>query len=71
MNYLGFLKDFLPYKMKRQVKELFASTILVNLALSMVMIFEPIYLYKIGYSLQKIMLFYLITYIIYFLILID
>jgi len=68
MNYLGFLKDFLPYKMKRQVKELFASTILVNLALSMVMIFEPIYLYKIGYSLQKIMLFYFITYIIYFLI---
>ena len=68
MNYLGFLKDFLPYKMKRQVKELFASTILVNLALSMVMIFEPIYLYKIGYSLQKIMLFYLITYLIYFLI---
>jgi len=68
MNYLGFLKDFLPYKMKRQVKELFASTVLVNLALSMVMIFEPIYLYKIGYSLQKIMLFYLITYLIYFLI---
>ena len=46
--------------MKRQVRELFASTILVNLALSMVMIFEPIYLYKIGYSLQKIMLFYLV-----------
>ena len=68
MNHLGFLKDFLPYRMKRQVKELFASTILVNLALSMVMIFEPIYLYKIGYSLQKIMLFYLIAYFVYFFI---
>ena len=68
MNYIGFLKEFLPQKMKRQVKELFASTVLVNLALAMVMIFEPIYLYKIGYSLQKIMLFYLITYLIYFFI---
>ncbi len=66
MNYIGFLKDFLPHNMKRQVKELFASTILVNLALAMVMIFEPIYLYKIGYSLQKIMFFYLITYFVYF-----
>ena len=66
MNYIGFLKEFLPRKMKRQVRELFASTILVNLALSMVMIFEPMYLYKIGYSLQKIMLFYLITYLFYF-----
>ncbi len=68
MNHIGFLKDFLPNKLKRQVKELFVSTVLVNLALSMVMIFEPIYLYQIGYSLQKIMLFYLITYFVYFLI---
>jgi len=68
MNYIGFLKELLPHKMKRQVKELFASTILVNLALAMVMIFEPIYLYKIDYSLQEIMLFYLIAYSVYFFI---
>ncbi|PWB38602.1 MAG: hypothetical protein C3F02_02720 [Parcubacteria group bacterium] len=62
------IKSYLPYKMKRQVRELFISTTLVNLALAMVMIFEPIYLYKIGYNLQSIMLFYLITYIFYFLL---
>lgn len=63
------IKSFLPYRMKRQVRELLVSTTLVNLALAMVMIFEPIYLYQIGYDLRSIMIFYLITYIIYFLIL--
>lgn len=68
MRQWEFVKSFLPYKMKRQVRELFVSTTMVNLALAMVMIFEPIYLYNIGYSLQQIMLFYLITYILYFVI---
>lgn len=54
--------------MKRQIKELFISTTLVNLALAMVMLFEPIYLYQIGYSLKQIAVFYLITYILYFLL---
>src|SRR3989339_1758656 len=63
---LHFIKTFWPQNMKRQVRELFISTTLVNLALSMVMLFEPIYLYQIGYSLQKIMLFYLIVYVTYF-----
>ncbi|MDP2812124.1 MAG: MFS transporter [bacterium] len=63
---LHFIKTFWPQNMKRQVRELFISTTLVNLALSMVMLFEPIYLYQIGYSLQKIMLFYLIVYVAYF-----
>ncbi len=68
MRSLEFLKSLLPHHIKRQVRELFISTTLVNLALAMVMIFEPIYLYRIGYSLQQIMLFYLITYVIYFFI---
>jgi len=62
------LKDLLPENMKRQVRELFISTTLVNFALAMVMFFEPIYLYQIGYSLQMIMVFYLITYVLYFLL---
>lgn len=63
-----FFLDLLPHKMKRQVREIFVSTVLVNFALAMVMIFEPIYLYQIGYSLQKIMFFYLLVYVPYFLI---
>lgn len=65
MRGVGFIKSFLPHRMKRQVKELFVATIMVNLALAMVQIFEPIYLYSIGYKLQDIMLFYLITYVLY------
>ena len=62
---MHLIRDLLPENMKRQVRELFISTTLVNFALAMVMFFEPIYLYKIGYSLQRIMIFYLITYVLY------
>lgn len=61
-----FILNFFPHRMKRQVKELFIASVIVNLALSMVMIFEPIYLFKIGYSLFDIAFFYLIVYGIYF-----
>lgn len=61
-----FIRKFLPYKMKRQVKELFVASIMVNFALAMVQIFEPIYLYKSGYSLLKIAIFYLVVYVFYF-----
>ena len=55
--------------MRRQVKELFIATTLVNLALAMVTLFEPIYLYqKLGYRLHEIMLFYFIVYALYFFI---
>lgn len=63
---LHSIKSVFPHHLKRQVRELFMSSLIVNLALAMVMIFEPIYLYKIGYSLQYIMVFYLITYFLYF-----
>lgn len=68
MRGVGFIKSFLPHHMKRQVKELFIATTMVNLALAMVQIFEPIYLYSIGYTLQDIMFFYLITYVLYIII---
>jgi MFS family permease len=61
-----FIRKFLPYRMKRQVKELFMASIIVNFALAMVQIFEPIYLYKSGYSLLKIAIFYLVVYVFYF-----
>lgn len=52
--------------MRRQKKELFISNIIINLALAMVQIFEPIYLYKLGYSISKIAFFYLLVYVFYF-----
>ena len=68
MTFSKFLKTFLPHRMKRQIRELFIATTMVNFALAMVTLFEPIYLYKIGYSLHFIMLFYIITYVLYFVI---
>lgn len=68
MQIKNFFLGLLPHRMKRQVREIFVSTVLVNLALAMVMIFEPIYLYQIGYSLQQIMFFYLMVYVVYFFI---
>ncbi len=65
MLHLGLFRTWLPQSVKRQIKELYISTTMVNFALAMVMFWEPIYLYQIGYSLQKILLFYLVTYIGY------
>lgn len=62
---LGFFSSWLPSHVRRQVRELYISTVMVNFGLAMVMLWEPVYLYQIGYSLQKIVLFYLVTYVAY------
>ena len=59
---------FLPEHLTPQIKELFASVWIQSFALSAVSLFEPIYLYTLGYPLYQIMLFYLGVYIIYFLL---
>jgi MFS family permease len=68
MKNKNFLRKLLPQHMTRQLREILVSTILLNLALAMVMIFEPIYLYQLGYSLQEIIWFYLLLYAVYFFI---
>lgn len=65
MLHLGFFSSWFPSKVRQQVRELYISTIIVNFGLAMVMFWEPVYLYDIGYSLQKIVLFYLVTYVAY------
>ena len=64
-----FIISFLPTHMRREVKELYLSTMIMNFAVMMIQIFEPIYLYTLGYSLHQIILFFLIVYGVYFLIL--
>jgi MFS family permease len=55
-------------RVPRQLEELFASVAIMDFAVSAISIFEPIYLWKIGYSLQQILLFYLAVYVLYFLL---
>ncbi|TSA45103.1 MFS transporter, partial [bacterium] len=52
-------------KLGREVGEVYWCTIINSLALALVMIFEPIYLYTLGYSLTRIMWFFVEVYVLY------
>src|SRR3989344_9446063 len=49
-------------KINREVQEVYWYTAVHSLALAMVMIFEPIYLYSLGFSISKILWFYVFVY---------
>lgn len=57
---------YLKHIPTEQVKELYASIAIRQFAVSMIAIFEPIYLYKTYGSLQIVLLFYTALYFIYF-----
>ncbi len=59
-------REFLPNRIPRQLKELYLTMTILNFALASGMIFEPIYLYSVGYPLYIIMLFYFGVYFAYF-----
>ena len=64
-NPLATIKTFFATKLTRQVRELYLSATMVNFAGAMVAIFEPIYLYKQGFSLNQVLYFYLVIYVLY------
>jgi hypothetical protein len=55
--------------MRREIRELYVSTTILDFGLAMILIFEPIYLYTIGYTLRQIIFFFFLVYLIYFFIL--
>src|SRR6185436_14669015 len=57
--------SYFSEELNREVKELYISTALYNLAINLAYIFEPIFLYKLGYSLVQIMIFYIVVYLVY------
>lgn len=59
------IRAFIADRPTRQVKALFLSDIMINLATAMVAIFEPIYLYSKGFSLVQIIYFFLCVYVAY------
>lgn len=72
----NILTSFFAHRLTQQVKELYSSTLILNFAISIVTIFEPVFIYllfieKYGLTktLQLVMFFYLGVYILYFLIL--
>ncbi len=68
----NFVRLFLPKRLSSEIKELYLSTAILNLAVSMVNIFEPVFLfvnfskyYDLTRTLEYILLFYLAVYIPY------
>ncbi|MDD5341765.1 MAG: MFS transporter [Patescibacteria group bacterium] len=57
---------FFARRLKRPMRELYLSVAIMDFATAAVTIFEPIYFYTIGYSVAKILLFYLGMYALYF-----
>lgn len=55
----------MPHRLSREVKELYAATLLQNLALAMLLLFEPIYLWKQGFSVSAVLWFFLGVYVAY------
>lgn len=59
-------QQFFPNTVPRPLKELYLSSAISNFAISALLLFEPIYLYTLGFPLWKIMMFYFLTYVLYF-----
>jgi len=67
---ISYISSFFARHLRREVKELYFSVAILDLAINMVALFEPIYLWqKADFSLVHILLFYLGVYGVYFFIL--
>ncbi len=62
-----FFEDYsVKHALKREITELYISVAIKNFAVSMIALFEPIYLYdKLGLSLAEIMLYFAAVYTLY------
>ena len=58
--------DYLPSQLSPHLKELYGVIGILNFVFSALMLYEPIYLYTIGFTLWQIMLFYAGVYAAYF-----
>lgn len=64
LNY--HLPTYFSKKIREEIGELYASSAIGNLALSIAMVFEPIFLYSVlGFSIQQILLFFAVVYAVY------
>ncbi len=64
----SFYHRYFADGLSRELKELFWSTAILDFAISAVGVFEPIYLYTVGFSVSQIILFFIAVYGLYFLL---
>lgn len=65
-SFLSHERSLFPSHLPHQLKELYLSNAILSFALSAAIVFEPVYLYTLGFPLYKIMLFYFGVYLAYF-----
>jgi len=68
MNIRESIKRFFPEHMNQQMREFFVSSAIFDFGAGMAAIFEPIYLWSVGWRLPSIIIFYMAAYAFYFLI---
>ena len=61
-----FTNHYLKHSLRREISELYVSVAIKNFAFSMIAIFEPVYIYKLYDSLSIVLLYYAVSYTIYF-----
>ncbi len=60
------LPHYFATKVRREIEHLYASTAIANLALAIVVLFEPIFLYSVlGFSISEVLLFFAVVYALY------
>ena len=64
-----FLEHYLMPHPSRQLKELFASTAILDFATAAVVLFEPVYMLRAGFRIEEILLFFAAVYLAYFFLL--
>ncbi|MBI5530476.1 MAG: hypothetical protein HY918_03170 [Candidatus Doudnabacteria bacterium] len=64
----SFIYDCFPLHLKGEIKELYWSTAIRDFAVAAVAIFEPLYLYSLGWTIKSILWFFLGIYVFYFFI---
>lgn len=69
---INLISSLLASRLSRQVRELYSATVILNLAVSMISIFEPVFIFNLFYSqeglkgaLEAVLFFYLAVYFIY------
>jgi len=62
------IKRFFPEHMNQQMREFFVSSAIFDFGAGMAAIFEPIYLWSVGWKLPSIIIFYMAAYAFYFLV---
>lgn len=65
-TFIGTLPSYFARRARGEVRELFLNAAILDLAIAMILLFEPIYLYQQGLDMRGIVLFYVGVYVLYF-----